>query len=1028
MIDRVIDLALNNRLGVTMAAVVLVVLGSLALAHLPIDAMPDVTTVQVQILTEAPALGPLEIEQFITRPVENAMSGVPRLEEIRSTSRYGISAVTVVFREGTDIYWARSLVEQRLASAQEAIPAGVERPEMGPITTGLGEIFHFVVEGEGVSPMTLRTILDWDIAYRLRSVPGVVEVNTWGGLARQYHVLVDPARLLAYRLSLPQVFEAVERNNANRGGGVIEKAGEAYIIRGEGMVQSLDDLERIVVGTSREGVPILLRHLGEVREGAMLRIGGATRDGRGETVIGMVLMLQGENAREVVRRVKEALAQIEPSLPEGVRIVPFYDRESLVSRVIATVSTNLIEGGLLVVAVLLLLLGNLRGGLIVASAIPLSMLIAFLGMVRGGISGNLMSLGAIDFGLIVDGSVVMVENIIRRLAGRRLDPGERRAAIAAAAHEVGRPIVFAVGIILIVYLPVLSLSGIEGKMFRPMAWTVVLAVAGSLVLSLTLVPVLCSLALRQEIRERETWLLRLAAGVYRPLLRRAMAHPGRTALAAGGVFAVSAVLATLLGAEFVPRLDEGDIVIQASRLPSVALSQSLASTTEIEKVLLRFPEVRTVVSRTGSPEVATDVMGLDLSDIFVMLHPPRRWRAGMTRDRLVGEMHAALETGVPGNTFSFTQPIEMRFNELIAGTRSDLAVKIFGDDLDLLAHKGAELAGILADVPGAEDVRVEATAGLPMLRVRVDRDRIARIGVDVDDVLAAVEAARSGRIVGSVFEGRRRFDIVVRLAEGVAADPQSFGAVPIGTPDGRLVPLAQVADIGIEEGPAQISREQGLRRITVEANVRGRDLGRFFAEARREVGARIDLPSGYYVTWGGQFEHLEAATGRLLIAVPSALLLIFALLYGAFGAARPALLIFLNVPMAATGGVLALLARGLPFSISAGVGFIALFGVAVLNGVVLVSFIKKIERDESLSPAVAAGRAAEARFRPVLMTAMVASLGFVPMALATGAGAEVQKPLATVVIGGLVTSTLLTLVVVPAVYRWFAGPSQMPGE
>ncbi len=1025
MIGRLIEISLRNRLGVTMAAVLLIAVGSVALGKLPIDAMPDVTSVQVQILTKAPALGPLEVEQFITRPVENAMSGLPRLVQVRSISRYGLSAVTVVFQDGTDIYWARNLVEQRLSAAQEAIPSGVQRPEMGPITTGLGEVFMFVLEGEGHSPMELRTLLDWDIAYRLRSVPGVIEVNTWGGQAKQYHVLVDPSRLLAYRLSLPQIFEALERNNLNRGGGIIEKGGEGYVIRGEGMVTGMDDLEKVVIGTTREGTPILVRHVAEVREGPMLRIGGATKDGKGETVIGLVLMLQGENAREVVARVKKALADIQPSLPKGVRIVPYYDRQALVSRVIATVSKNLIEGGLLVIAVLLLLLGNLRGGLIVASAIPLSMLVAFIGMVRTGISGNLMSLGAIDFGLIVDGSVVMVENIIRNLAGKAVRPGERRASILAAATEVGRPIVFAVGIILIVYLPILALSGIEGKMFRPMAWTVVFAVAGSLLLALTLVPVLCSLALRRQDREEETWFLRKARRAYEPALRWSMGHARATALVASTVFGVSLVAAVFLGAEFVPRLDEGDITIQASRLPSVSLTQSLASTTAIEKVLVKIPEVKTVVSRTGSPEVATDVMGLDLSDVFVILKPRREWHRGTTRESLIAEMHDALERAVPGNVFSFTQPIEMRFNELIAGTKSDLAVKVFGDDLDLLSQKGRELAAILAGVPGAADVRVEQTAGLPMIRVRVDRDRIARLGASVDDVLSAVEAARSGRIVGSVLEGRRRFDIAVRLADGIAADPHALAAVPVGSQDGRLVPLAQLADITIGEGPAQVSREQTLRRITVEANVRGPDIGRFVAEARQAVATRLHLPSGYYVTWGGQFEHLEAATRRLAIAVPLALFLIFVLLYGAFGSLWPATLVFLNVPMAATGGIFALLARGMPFSISAGVGFIALFGVAVLNGVVLVSFIRKLQAEEGLSPTDAALRATQIRLRPVLMTALVASLGFVPMALATGAGAEVQKPLATVVIGGLVTSTLLTLLVVPTLYRWFAPPLEI---
>jgi len=1020
MIERLIEFSLRNRLGVIAAAVLLVAAGSVALTRLPIDAMPDVTTVQVQILTKAPALGPLEVEQFITRPVENAMSGLPALEEIRSVSRYGLSAVTVVFKEGTDIYFARNLVEQRLSAAQEAIPEGVERPEMGPITTGLGEIFHFVLEGDGLSAMELRTILDWDIAYRLRSVPGVVEVNTWGGQAKQFQILVDPVRLLAYRFTLPQVFEAVRRNNLNRGGGIIEKGGEGYIIRGEGMVSDIADLEKIVVGVTQDGTPIMLKQIGQVQEGGMLRIGGATRDGKGETVIGMVLMLQDENARQVVARVKKALAEIQPSLPPGVRIVPYYDRQDLVSRVIATVGKNLLEGGVLVIVVLLLLLGNLRGGLIMASAIPLSMLFAFTWMVRAGISGNLMSLGAIDFGLIVDGSVVMVENILRNLAGRTLSAGDRLRAIAGAAKEVSRPVVFGVGIILIVYIPILTLTGIEGKMFRPMAWTVVFAVAGSLLLALTLVPVLCSLAFRGTIREGETWLLRIAHRAYQPALEWAMNRPRTVALLALGIFAASLAGASRLGAEFVPRLDEGDLVIQASRLPSVSLSQSLASTTQIEKTLLPFPEVRTVVSRTGSPEIATDVMGLDLSDVFVILKPRGQWRRGMTREKLVADMHDALEKGVPGNVFSFTQPIEMRFNELVAGAKSDLAVKLFGDDLDVLAQKGRELAVLLSRVPGAADVKVEQTAGLPMIRVRVDRDRIARLGVSAEDVLAAVEAGRSGRVVGSVLEGRRRFDIAVRLAEGVAADPQALAAVPIGAPDGRMIPLSQLATITIEEGPAQISRQQIERRILVEANVRGRDLAGFVTEARRVVASKLRLPSGYYVTWGGQFEHLEAATGRLMVAVPLSLFLIFALLYGAFKSARPALLIFINVPIAATGGILALQLRGMPFSISAGVGFIALFGVAVLNGVVLVSFMGKLQEEQSVAPVEAARRAAQVRLRPVLTTALVASLGFLPMAVATGAGAEVQKPLATVVIGGLMTSTLLTLLVLPALYRWFA--------
>jgi heavy metal efflux system protein len=1021
MIERIVGAALASRVGVLAAAVLLVAAGGVALARLPVDAMPDVTTVQVQILTRAPELGALEVEQLITRPVEAALGGIPGVEEIRSISRYGISNVTIVFEDGTDLYFARQLVGERLSATQEAIPAGLERPEMGPPNTGLGEIFHFLVEGEGVSPMDLRTILDWDVAYRLRTVPGVVEVNSVGGLVKQYHVLVDPARLLAYRLSLPQIFDGVEKSNLNRGGGIVERGSEAYVVRGEGMAAGPADLEKAAVGATRDGKPILLRQVAEVRPGPRLRIGGVTANGKGEAVMGMVMMLPGANARDVVQRVKEELAEMAPTLPKGVRITPFYDRQQLVSRVIATVRSNLLEGGLLVVAVLLLVLGDLVGGLVVALAIPLSMLFAFVGMTWFGISGNLMSLGAIDFGLVVDGSVVMVENIVRRLREAGAPSGSARLEVVrSAAQEVARPVAFGVGIILIVYLPVLGLGGLEGKMFRPMAWTVVFAVTGSLLLALTVIPVLASLVLRGRAEERETFLLRHVRSGYRPLLGSALDHPRATVAAAAVLFALSLLGATRLGAEFVPRLEEGDLLVRPQRLPSVSLHEALRSTTEMEKALLQIPEIRSAVTRTGSPELATDPIGFDASDCFVNLKPKNEWRRGLTHEGLIADIEKAVEERVPGSVFSFSQPIEDRFEELIAGVTSDVGVKIFGDDLDVLAAKGKELVAILGQVRGAADVRAEQTAGLPLVNVRVDRDRLARYGVSVDAALAAVEAAKSGRIVGSVFEGRRRFDIAVRLAEGVGEDPRGLASVPVATPDGKLVPLSELASIELTEGPAQISREQIERRFVVEANVRGRDLASFVTEARDAVGRKLALPPGYYVKWSGQFEHLSAASRRLLVAVPLALLLIFGLLYGAFGAVRPALLIFLNVPLAATGGIFALLLRGMPFSISAGVGFIALCGVAVLNGVVLVSFIRKLQAERRLAPLAAAALAAEVRLRPILMTALVASLGFLPMALATGAGAEVQKPLATVVIGGLVTSTLLTLVVLPTVYRWFA--------
>jgi cobalt-zinc-cadmium resistance protein CzcA len=1020
MIARLVEWSLRHPFLVLVGAALLVGAGTAAVVELPIDAVPDITTVQVQILTRAPALGPLEVEQLITRPVEDAMGGLPRLAQLRSVSRYGISAVTAVFEEGTDLYLARQLVAERLAVAQEEIPAGVERPEMGPPSTGLGEVFHFVVEGEGRSLMELRSILDWEIAPRLRHVPNVAEVNTVGGDVRQYQVVVDPASLTVHGVTLPRVFEAVERNNADRGGGVIERAGEAYVVRGRGRIEDAADLEEIVVPTPEGGVP--LRELGEVRVGGQLRVGGVTRDGNGEAVMGTVMMVAGSNAREVVRRVKEEIAALGPSLPEGVRVVPVYDRQALVSRVIHTVSTNLVEGGLLVVAVLLLLLGQLRGALIVASAIPLSMLAAFLGMTWAGVSGNLMSLGAIDFGLIVDGPVVMVENIVRRLSkSSDRDRTARRERILAAAREVARPVAFGVGIILLVYVPVLTLVGVEGKMFRPMALTVVFALAASLVLALTLVPVLCALVFRGPVAERETTLLKAARRLHRPALEWSMRRPLATVLLAASMFVAALGGARLLGAEFVPRLDEGDLVIRPFRLPSVSLTEALSAATRVEKVLLRFPEVESVTTRTGSPDLATEPVGFDSGDAFVSLRPRSQWRPGLDHDGLVAAMRQALDREAPGTgVASFSQPIEDRFEELVAGVRSDVGVKLFGDDLDVLAKQADEIATLLRGIPGAVDVRVEPTAGQPTLELRVDRERAARLGTSVDDVLAVAEAVRAGRTVGSVFEGRRRRDIVVRLPDGLGAEAGALAAVPVAVAAGGVVPLSHVASIAVREGPAQVSREAARRRILVEANVEGRDLAGFVADAQRVLARGLRLPPGYYLEWGGQFEHLVSATRRLLVAVPLALLLIFVLLYQLFASLRPAVLIFLNVPMAATGGIFALLLRGLPFSISAGVGFIALFGVAVLNGIVLVSFVRSL-RGQGLSPLAAARGAAEARLRPILMTALVASLGFVPMALATGSGAEVQRPLATVVIGGLITSTLLTLLVLPTAYRWFDG-------
>jgi cobalt-zinc-cadmium resistance protein CzcA len=1024
MLNRIFEFSLRNRFLVLVLAGLLVAVGLYSLRHLPIDAVPDVTPNQVQILTNAPGLGPVEVEKFITFPVETAMSGLPGIEKIRSVSRFGLSAVTVYFDEAMDIYFCRRLVMERLPAAREAIPAGLGNPEMGPISTGLGEIYQFEVRGEGYSLMELRSILEWDIAFKLKSVPGVVEVNTYGGELKTYEVQLDASKLVSYGLSIDQVFHALEGNNANAGGGYIEHAQEQYLVRGEGLIGGLRDIENIVVAARNDGTPIYVRNLGKVAFAPMVRQGAVTRDGRGEVVTGVVMMLIGENSRAVAARVHEKIGEIQKSLPPGVTVDTYYDRTELVRKTIHTVEKNLTEGALLVIAVLLLLLGNVRGGLIVASAIPLSMLVAFTAMSYAGISGNLMSLGAIDFGLIVDGSVVMIENIVRHIAERRaasaaagrVSDRELQGVILEAGREVLRPIIFAVGIIIIVYLPILTLQGVEGKMFRPMALTVIFALVGSLVLSFTLMPVLASLFLRRGVKEEETWLVRQAKRLYQPALERTMQHPGIIGALAGAVFAVSVAVALTMGSEFIPRLDEGTIAIQAWRLPSVSLEESIRNTTMIEKVLKRFPEVTTVVSRTGRPEIATDPMGVETSDIYIMLKPHDEWRTAQTKEDLIQAFDEALEESVPGTVFGYSQPIELRVQELIAGVRSDVAITIFGEDLDMLKRLGDEVVRVVSEISGAADTKAEQVAGLPYLRVIIDRGAIARYGINASQTLDTV-AAVGGKVVGEVLEGQRRFFLQVRFATDDRVNADRIREIRVADPRGRLIPLSQLAEIRVEEGPAQISRDDIHRRLAVEANVRGRDLSSFVADAESAIAARVKLPPGYWIEWGGQLENLQRASARLAVVVPLALFLIFVLLYSTFNAAKPALLIYLNVPLAATGGIFALALRGMPFSISAGVGFIALFGVAVLNGVVLLSYVLQMRR-EGLSGEEAARRGAQIRLRPVLMTALVASLGFVPMALSSSAGAEVQRPLATVVIGGLVTSTGLTLLVLPTLYAW----------
>jgi len=1018
MLERLLSFSLKFRFLILIFTGLIIAAGIYSLRELAIDAVPDITSVQVQVITRTAPMGPVEVERYVTFPVETAVNGIQGVEEIRSLSRFGLSVVTVVFKDDIGLYFARQQVGERLSLAKENIPAGFGTPEMGPVSTGLGEVYQFVVRNKDLSPMDLRTLLDWQIGYRLRSVPGVVEVNAMGGFAKQYQVVVDPKQLVSYRIPIGEVFEALEKNNLIAGGGYIEHGGESYIIRGEAMIQSAEEIGRIII-EARNGTPITVNHIGEVKIGSIPRIGFATSNGEGEAVVGLILMLAGENGKVVAERVKEEIKKVLPSLPAGTSIEPFYDRSELVNKVIYTVSKNLVEGAILVIAVLFFILGDWRGGLIVASAIPLSMLIAFTGMRYFHISGNLMSLGAIDFGLIVDGAVVMIENIVRHFGHRQVSLRERAHVILEAGREVLRPIFFAVGIIIIVYLPILSLEGVEGKMFRPMALTVIFALIGSLVLTFTLMPVLASFFMRPT-EHRETWLVRRANHYYRPLLTKAAGHPGWTVIIAAGVFLLSLIPIPFMGSEFIPKLDEGAIVVQAARPPSISLNESIKTTLWIERTLRKFPEVTQVVSRTGAPEVATDPDGVELSHVFVNLKPKDEWTSAASHEELVQKFNKRLTAEVPGVVFGYTQPIELRFNELIAGVRADIALKIFGDDLDELKRLGDQAAGIISRISGGADVRAEQTAGLPLLNVKMNREQAARYGITAEQIMAAVEAGGAGRVVGTVFEGQRRFGLAARLQQDGKLDPQSFGSIPVAAKDGRLVPLGQVATVSLQEGPVLVSREDIQRRIVVQLNVRGRDLGSFISDAQQAINSGLKLPSGYYVQWGGQFENLERASARLMIVVPLALFLIFVLLYTSFNAIRPALLIYLNIPLAATGGIIALFLRGLPFSISAGVGFIALFGVAVLNGVVLMSYILQM-RDEGMSAREAALHGAEIRLRPVLMTALVASLGFVPMALSTSVGAEVQRPLATVVIGGLITSTLLTLVVLPSLYAWVEG-------
>jgi heavy metal efflux system protein len=1035
MLARIIGFSIRQRWFVLAVVALLCVLGVYSATKLPIDAVPDITNVQVQINTEAEGFSPLEAEQRITFPIETAISGIPKLAYTRSISRYGLSQVTVVFEDGTDTYFARQLVNERIQSAKSQLPPGIE-PQLGPLATGLGEIFMYAVEpkpgarkpdGSEYTAEDLRTLSDWVVRPQMRTIAGVAEVNTIGGYARQYHVTPNPQQLASLKLSLTDIVEALEANNANKGAGYVERAGEQILIRVPGQAKDEADLSQIIVAT-RGGVPIRIGDVAEVVIGSELRTGAATENGK-EIVLGTIFMLTGENPRVVAQAAAERLEQATKSLPAGVVAHPLYDRTELVDRTIATVEKNLAEGALLVVVVLFLLLGNIRAALITAAVIPVAMLMTLTGMVQTQTSANLMSLGALDFGLIVDGAVIIVENCLRRLGeaqhrlGRLLDRDERFGLVASASAEVMKPSIFGVIIITVVYLPIFALTGIEGKTFHPMAITVVMALTAALLLALTLVPAAIAQFVTGRVEEKENRVMSWLNRQYAPLLDATMK---RGKLIIGGAVALvllAGVGATRLGSEFIPNLDEGDIAMHALRIPGTSLSQAIDMQRALEERIRKFPEVERVFAKIGTADVATDPMPPSVADNFIMLKDRKDWPdPRKPREQLVAELNKAVSE-IPGNNYEFTQPVQMRMNELIAGVRSDVAVKLFGDDLDQLLESGGAVEEVVGSVPGAEDVKIEQVTGLPVLAVTPKRDMLARYGINMSDVQDAVATATGGRAAGQVFEGDRRFDVVVRLPEELRTNVDALGSLPIpigGDGAAGFVPLSQVADIELSVGPNQISRENGKRRAVITANVRGRDLGSFIAELRTKIDAEVTLPEGYYVEYGGTFEQLQSAATRLQIVVPLALLLIFGLLFTLFGSAKDAAIVFSGVPLALTGGVAALALRDIPMSISAGIGFIALSGVAVLNGVVMLSFIKDLrERGMDLDAAIREG--ALTRLRPVLMTALVASLGFVPMALNVGAGSEVQRPLASVVIGGIISSTILTLIVLPALYRLIHG-------
>lgn len=1043
MIEHILKFSLAHRVLVALSVLAVSLYGFYSLKQLPIDAVPDITNNQVAINVEAPALSPGEVEQQVAFPIETAMAGIPGLSYTRSISRNGFGQITVIFEDDIDIYFARAQVHERLTNARESLPEGVE-PRMGAISTGLGEIYMWTVEyenpdapyttpeGEVLSSafekaMYLRTVQDWIIRPQIKTVAGVAEVDAIGGYARQYHVQPDPYKLASLGLSFGDVIDVLERNNTSTGAGFIEQKGEAYVVRADGRLQTVADIGRVVVST-RGGVPIYLKDVADIRTGQELRTGSASENGH-EVVVGTAMMLKGENSRTVSKAVDAAIAEVNKSLPEGVIAKTVLNRTKLVDATIGTVQKNLAEGALLVVVVLFLLLGNFRAALITALVIPVTMLMTATGMIKAGISANLMSLGALDFGLIVDGAVIVTENCLRRLSerqhheGRLLSLSERMDEVLEASRQMIKPAVFGQAIIITVYLPLLTFTGVEGKMFEPMAMTVIIALACAFILSLTFIPAMIALFIKGRVEEKENRVINSAKNFYGPLLERSLDRAKPVIIAAIAFFVFSLLVGTRLGQEFVPTLDEKDIAMHAMRIPSTGIAQSTAMQLQVEKAVSALPEVAFVYSKTGTAEMAADPMPPNVSDTFIILKPANEWPDNISKGEFIDKLAGAVGQ-VPGNNYEFTQPIQMRFNELIAGVRSDIAIKVFGDDFGVMNDNAEKIASILRTIDGAEDVKVEQTTGLPFLDIDLNRDAIARYGLNAGDILDLIAAAVGGREAGMIFEGDRRFPVVVRLPDALREDIDALQNLPVPTPNESgngtsFIPLKQVAAFRLSEGPNQISRENGKRRVVVQANVRNRDIGSFVAEAQDAIDGKLVIPAGYWLDWGGQFENLKAARDRLMIVVPACFFLIFMMLFTALGSARQALLVFSGVPLAISGGILTLFLRDMPFSIPAAVGFIALSGIAVLNGLVMITYINHlVEKGLAVKEAIIQG--ALTRLRPVLMTALVASLGFVPMALATGTGAEVQKPLATVVIGGLVTATLLTLVVLPVLYHLFS--------